>query len=593
MNSIQVPDLAFNEMNFLNSRRMRPDEPAALANSKSSTMKSRRKSTKAADTEAEISRYFTSTKATTRDTLEHRAKGKQQKSQRRTRDHDSPPAFIDLPDNPFLGFGSCGAVSVSPVKRLDSRGIRDLEKRLTRSPKRSTSYFTWSESGVPSQPSPRGDKQVVLPLATSKYANRIRKHSISTEAGVRKAPASSPPTLDISIAKPRPAMDISPQRGRSEDLMKGVEVSPGRGKRPHNASPSRWHLETREAQYLPEGIPLKPAERIATHHAEELSPRMSKPGSREQRSPDSADQSVRAQRRRQSHENDPRTVKIPMSQTLTDQAIEDLPDTAIDELLDSCKCRRNKIEVNVETRDARQLDPRLDERTHVRRPAVILSTRSQEFERSAQGNPDLKSELPTFRPVSDQGTANTTPEHAQRPEQIQFENFIPAASGQSTNVSNTPNSRGYAPEQYPGQQKHRADSRSAWNGYSTIYELQEDAVYPALPTNSIHVTTYDIADQGFPPQLRTTEPSVSHHMHERYEYPNGVECDFTEQQPELLADQFDMYTRGVYQEQGDFQEDQWQNGSSRPNIDYQDPVYDEDEGDPPELAGFWTPRMGY
>ena len=135
-------------MAFLASRRERPKDSFKDSSTKPSDKKKRRQSTKAADTEAEISRYFLSAEPTSLNATNSLGQ-KRQQDERKAPDHESPQAFVNLPDTPFLGFGSCGPnTSISPAKVSDNRRGDSL------CPTRSTSYLTWSQSEAPSYASP-------------------------------------------------------------------------------------------------------------------------------------------------------------------------------------------------------------------------------------------------------------------------------------------------------------------------------------------------------------------------------------------------------------------------------------------------------
>lgn len=205
-----VPDLAFSEMSFLNARRSKPEETAVLDNPMPAGKSKRRKTTKAADTEAEISRYFTSAKDTDRNVPQRQHEQPELASRRRSQTRDIPPDFINLPGTPFLGFGSCGASSLSPTKRLTSPEMRDLERRVTGSASRSTSYYTWSESGVPSSVPSRHGKHTVLPMESSRLLNRSKRPLTRHEAETSRS------TLSPICAGKKPFQEdrvrITPER---------------------------------------------------------------------------------------------------------------------------------------------------------------------------------------------------------------------------------------------------------------------------------------------------------------------------------------------------------------------------------------------
>ena len=94
----------------------------------------------------------------------------------RSRDHESPRTFVDLPDRPFLGFRSCGPnMSTSPPEMPISAQSRSLHAGDARPPTRSTSYLTWSQTEAQSYPSPLlNTGHYVEPLTSSKLLNRQR-----------------------------------------------------------------------------------------------------------------------------------------------------------------------------------------------------------------------------------------------------------------------------------------------------------------------------------------------------------------------------------------------------------------------------------
>ena len=140
-------------MAFLASRRERPKDLSKDSSNGPSDKKKRRQSTKAADTEAEISRYFMSVEPTSLNVTNSRRQ-KRQQDKRKAPVHESPQAFVNLPDTPFLGFGSCGPnTSTSPAK------VSDKRRRDSRCLTRSTSYLTWSQSETPSYASPPPNKR--------------------------------------------------------------------------------------------------------------------------------------------------------------------------------------------------------------------------------------------------------------------------------------------------------------------------------------------------------------------------------------------------------------------------------------------------
>ena len=198
-------------MTFLTSRRDKHKDSCVDSSTKPSDKKKLRKSTKAVDTEADFSRYFMSAKPTSDDVTRSR---RQQRSQdkRRSRDRESSQPLVDLPERPFLGFGSCGPnTSMSPVKSSINRVSRSPRRGVSRSPTPSTSYLTWSQSRGPSHDSPPSDRRQydVEPLKTSTLSNRNRT-SPARRKSLHMTPPASPPCVQKSSSKAQGAASRSP-----------------------------------------------------------------------------------------------------------------------------------------------------------------------------------------------------------------------------------------------------------------------------------------------------------------------------------------------------------------------------------------------
>ncbi|KAL9100744.1 MAG: hypothetical protein Q9163_003911 [Psora crenata] len=168
-----LPDLGFSELEFLNSRREKPSRDW-----KEDDNKKGRKQRKAEVREAEISSYFTPGKFLGKQDPQQVESFKWPSVTANRHQRDRPPSFIDLPKEPFLGFGSCGTHSGSPVKiikELDARYVPPWSQRDTGSPPSPTSYLTWSCSDYPAKvsPGPRAgysrEQQQQRPLALPSY----------------------------------------------------------------------------------------------------------------------------------------------------------------------------------------------------------------------------------------------------------------------------------------------------------------------------------------------------------------------------------------------------------------------------------------
>ena len=227
MIALKVPDLAFSEMTFLTSRREKPTDSSVALSRKYLDKNKRRKPAKAADTEAEFSRYFMSAKPTSLD-MKKSHRQQDQKDSGSSRNPEPKQASIDLPERPFLGFGSCGPnTSTSPIKSLDDRNSKDLRRSPSKSLTRSTSYLTWSQSRESSHASsPPHKRHHVEPLKSSKLSNRQRTPPASHK-DQHNIPLSSPPGVQVmssgiqeaalkpaskhEIATEAPAQNMEPQ----------------------------------------------------------------------------------------------------------------------------------------------------------------------------------------------------------------------------------------------------------------------------------------------------------------------------------------------------------------------------------------------
>ena len=141
---MQVPDLAFSELNFLNSRRERATDTEIAIPKKQNDKKMRD-----ADADAEISRYFALRQGPERRHSSHDDKTYRRLSMPYSRQQKTPQKLIKIPRRSFLEIGNCGPNFTSPVKmvkELDARYVPSWSHRDTASPARATSYYTWSVS---------------------------------------------------------------------------------------------------------------------------------------------------------------------------------------------------------------------------------------------------------------------------------------------------------------------------------------------------------------------------------------------------------------------------------------------------------------
>lgn len=159
-----LPDLAFSELTFLNPRRENSDD---LAQSRANI--SRHNKDKAADSGANISSYFTSMNSLNHnkplpnsrpavalhDSSDEREHQRYDDRRPTSKDRDPSLPLVELPEKPFLGFGSSGIELTSPAWISRNIGSTVDPPRGKPSSTRSTSYVSWSVSGAPSHHSPQ------------------------------------------------------------------------------------------------------------------------------------------------------------------------------------------------------------------------------------------------------------------------------------------------------------------------------------------------------------------------------------------------------------------------------------------------------
>ncbi|KAL8876586.1 MAG: hypothetical protein Q9198_005246, partial [Flavoplaca austrocitrina] len=197
-----LPDLTFSEVKFLShGRGYQGDSVRTKATSQ------RRQEVKAADAEAEFSRFFASPMDTGRvanGTIGPGLKKGQTLSigvieeQNRS---SLPP--VDLPEKPFLGFGSCGPGHVSPVVLPRATTPHHLD-RLSPSRRslsaRSTAYFTWSRSSPPRHIVSELQRQSRQPLDMNRPESYERP-SIEARSQERTSPSRSDYPRDYEFGR--------------------------------------------------------------------------------------------------------------------------------------------------------------------------------------------------------------------------------------------------------------------------------------------------------------------------------------------------------------------------------------------------------
>ena len=473
----EVPDSAFSETAFLNSHRAGPEDNSNPLHTKPSDKKKKRKNTKAADVEAEISRYFTSAKVPRRSVHDPypQEQLRQQQAQRQAQDSDLPPTFIDLPDKPFLGFGSSGAVPVSPVRRLDCRALIDHDSLFTRSHTRSTSYFTWSQSGVRSQASSQCRDKDVLPLASSQCSNR-RTSPASSRAERPQPPKSSPAGRHLSGSYRDAATGTTPpNRLSTKDPRSGSPLLED-GRRGATVC-SLDHIRTRRTQAETKCRPPRVEPVPEEGRASGTSPRQSETRSHQHSSCGATPTPIIPQYRQEAHPGPPIAFANGSIRECANSPHFDPLEAVLAELL----------------QEGKQLSPEegLSSRNKSQRPHDVGPEQQRTInsgsglppnEPSARVKPrphidrfyDPSLQLEHVALKMDSVDSHSRRYHGVMAESQHGQNSARKPSGRSLSSLTTPSTMEYVAGALPNSGRARVDSRSAFNGYASLYEQQQN-----------------------------------------------------------------------------------------------------------------------
>lgn len=225
-----VPDLTFSEMTFLNPRRPKADTAV-----KQAPDKKRRKRDKMIDAEAEMSRYFTSKRPERKENVMDQGYKRSEASavgslgrgigdvDRSARVSSLPP--VDLPDRPFLGFGSSGAMLTSPVRVAVHRDLPS--RRSTRSESRSSrrssigssSYYSWSTSA----PSGKDDGHSGMDMMPAEISHDLQETPQAHSPGPQR-PKSTPNKKRAT--KPQEATDCGMDGKQQVVVEKPTSMTP-------------------------------------------------------------------------------------------------------------------------------------------------------------------------------------------------------------------------------------------------------------------------------------------------------------------------------------------------------------------------------
>lgn len=496
-----MPDLAFSEISFLNSRRPKPTEIAAPSDTWPAEKRKRQKSTQVADTEAEISRYFISKKAPDQHLSDRLYEPKQRDSHKRFRNLHSPPDFVDLPGTPFLGFGSCGAASVSPAKRLGSPALRELERKLTRSPTRLTSYLTRSQSGAPSQGSLRPEKHKVLPMESS-------RGSIPVSRGT------DPSRLALSSSYD--------EKNLIEKHRTGISVTPEQIPRSRSGH-CQGRLPQPEARYNG-GIEQRNQDQDIQNIGQHLGHNTLRPV---------GDTSQRIQAHRSPHLSHGNAASPPVSGMLADRDEPKAKATTIPRPSDiGVEDNINPLDTALEAllHDARPTDREVRDVAIGTTASLLKHTNHDQVSPVNRTHHDPRN--PSFDhgdlPLAGRNRESKNPISADGPhKRYDMPYSMHSTLGPSSHPSSRSKCGDYTPELPQSPRGRRVDSRSAWNGYGDIYERQRleipsaiDHHYHSADHNGVNDGDYGMRDGPLPPSRQHPAGYCDDHtgsaFHERH-----------------------------------------------------------------------------
>ena len=551
-----MPDLAFSENAFLRSRRAQPEERTSHVDNMIPGKKTRQKSTKAADTEAEISRYFISAKASSRDASRAQKQSHQQEAQRQPPNQDSPPAFIDLPNKPFLGFGSCG-VSISPVRELDSRALESLERRLTGSPTGSTSYFTWSQSGIQSQASLQRGGDNVVPLETSRYPNCRRRSPGTADAKKSKPPHSSPKARILSRGYRDAATRTTPPSQHCSHAPNPASTpGPPKDKRSGLDGDSREHGKIAEASLNNRDQPPEPMEATSVRDSvgdkapRQIESALHKP------LPKDTIRSFELMRGNEGDERDPHGSMAGCVQNLANPPPPSPLDTVLERLLQENKNgaiidgRLNGVKSPGRpdsdpdsTLSPHGSPPMLPQHTNFRSHTGKACNASLPLEYVATGLASVDGHTQQHHNSTNRDST------AQKSPHIILRHSMRPPSKHST--------MDYVVDRLQSSQRSTVDSRSAWNGYNTIYERQQHGEGHVPIERQACMADYNDMKGRSLLQPSSLEDTSAYGVHGPGNRPMRMKTPFNDHLPCLFEGQDLLHDGNVYADQGALQTSDW------------------------------------
>lgn len=516
--ALSVPDLAFSEMTFLTSRREKPENSLRDSSKRPSEKTRRQKTANAADTEAEMSRYFMSAKPASPNVKNSRNQRYEQ-DRRESRDRQSPQVFVDLPERPFLGFGSCGPnTSISPAKTLANTNSGSLRRGDPRSPTRSTSYFTWSQSEGPSYASPPPNRRdYVEPLKSSRLSNRKRT-----------SPAHPKVQHSIKLVSPSCIQTKSPgtQGATSKFSSKygNANEAPGEERESRSATDERLKSMKKSQTYDDTGIIELDSAKTAlvieesgpdnTHPADAAT--YNDPGSAPLPRTQAACQSSGHEPRREPRAHDfcRLSAHIP-----TISQHKDPLDDILEALLKDCN-------FNVAGSGSASRAISSHGNVHVGKEAIIPDRIKQH------------ARIPThdfIDNVHDAEAQISTSNTSKKPRSASFQEASALEGPRSTHTPSTgslvhPNrpNLGYFQGYQNLPTQSQVDSRNAWNDYDNIYQRQQEQAN-LTPDSGEHIPFYSAVRDDLSGPSRVTTPAIA---------PDEQAQSF---HPVELGDDFDYY----------------------------------------------------
>ena len=538
MIGLKVPDLAFSEMTFLTSRREKPKDSSEGLSRKLLNKRKRRNSTKAADTEAEFSRYFMSAKPTSLDVTTS-LRQQDQQDNRYSRDHESQKASIDVPERPFLGFGSCGPnTSTSPAKSPGNRNSRSLHREVSRPLTRSTSYLTWSQSRAPSHASSLLDRRHDVQLLKSSRLSNRQRTSPASHKDRHSIPLVSPPRVQtISSGIQEDAFRTASRHGNVNEAS-GRNLEPqlaiNKQARSREQNQKRSDTEKIEPDAANITLDIKGSTAENTHPTETAAHDGPKLALQPQNQAGYQSAAQEPQGEPPAYDVRPLSATMPTNSPHKDQldhVLETLLRDCSTNVLDSHPASRAtstdyNLHANRETRgpDRLQGHSRMPVSTFINSayaPEALLS--ASEFSRKP------RSASAQFAPILDEPRSKHTPSR----ENLNYSNRLTFNHTEGHQVISTQN---------------QVDSRNAWNDYGTIYERQQEQadVMPEPSTGRL------VPDQAVQDNLLATLEETDHGTRSSDRVPGRysaeISDDFDEDRPYLYQSFQEGNENNIYQE---------------------------------------------